>query len=83
MFKRGCCRKSRGCLQLLHELPCVECIEEVDVSGFSAEDFNGELSRFHKDSCGFLVRIASILKGQFFHTIGGLSVFTAAKILKK
>ena len=50
-----------GGLKLAHELPTVERIEEVNVSGTAVEHFYGQFAFVHVNARRLLVRIASVL----------------------
>ena len=41
VFERGCCSQTGGQLQLFHQLPRIQCVEEVDVAGTAIDDFDG------------------------------------------
>ena len=50
-----------GGLQFGHELPAVQCVEEIDVARASVQDGNGQFALFHVDARGLLVRVAPVL----------------------
>ena len=56
-------------LELLHELPDVHGIEQIDVAGFAVQELEGQLAVFHIDASGLLVRIAAVFQFEFFHRI--------------
>ena len=61
MLKRSGCGKSRSFLQLLDQLPAVESIQEVDISGLAVQDGNRQVTAvFHEDSGRLLVRVTSV-----------------------
>lgn len=61
VLERSCGREARSLLQLLDELPTIECVEQVDVSWATAEHLDGQLSLLHKHAGGFLVGVAAVL----------------------
>jgi len=70
VLKTGGSRHSRGCLELLDELPAVERIKKIDVAGTSVQHFYRELAMLHVDAGGLLIRITSVLQSYFFHFEG-------------
>ena len=61
-------RQPRGLLQLLHKLPGVESVEEVDVAGLAVQHLNGQVAAvLHEDARRLLVRVAAVLEFQFVH----------------
>ena len=61
-------RQPRGLLQLLHKLPGVESVEEVDEAGLAVQHLNGQVAAvLHEDARRLLVRIAAVLEFQFVH----------------
>ena len=68
MLKRSDRRETESLFELLDELPGVESVEKVYVSGSAAENFNGQLTAVrHIDAGGLLVGVASVFKLEFFH----------------
>ncbi len=61
-------RQPRGLLQLLHKLPGVEGVEEVDEAGLAVQHLNGQIAAvLHEDARRLLIRIAAVLEFQFVH----------------
>ena len=55
-------------LELFHELPGVEGVEEVDVAGAAAEDLDGEIGAVvHVDLRGLLIGVAAVFQFKFLH----------------
>ena len=62
MLKGGGRRKAGGFLQLSYQLPAVEGIQEVDVSGASGKHLDGQFASVsHVDPGRFLIGVASVL----------------------
>ena len=60
--------KARGGLQLAHELPGVEGVEEVDVAGLAVENGKGQVGAvLHVNAGGLLVGVAAVLELEFVH----------------
>ena len=54
--------EDEGSLQLLDELPAVECVQEVDVAGTSVQYLDGKLRAvLHVDPGRLLVGVAAVL----------------------
>ena len=54
--------------QLPHQLPCVECVEKVDVPRASVEYLHGQRAAvLHEDAGRLLVGVAAVLKRKFRH----------------
>ena len=55
--------EARGLLQLLHQLPGVQGVQEVDVAGLAVEDLQGQVAAVpHKDPGGLLVGVAAVFQ---------------------
>ena len=68
MLEGSSAGQAQGFFQLGNELPGIECVEEVNVAGPSAENLQREiLAVFHINAGGFLVGVASVLKSEFLH----------------
>ena len=68
VLEGGHCGKSQSSLELLNQLPAVEGIQEVDISGSAVENLNGQfLSIFHIDFGRLLIRITAVFQFKFFH----------------
>ena len=76
VLEAGCCRHSRGFLQFSHQLPAVQCVQEVDVPWSSAQHGEGQFAFLHKDARGFLIGIATILECKFFHNLVCISFYS-------
>ena len=62
MLETCCCRQASGLLQLAHQLPAVECVQEVDVAGTAVENLDGEFAFLHIDARRLLVGVATVLE---------------------
>ena len=61
-------RKPCCLLEFPDELPGVERVQEVDVSGLSAEHLDGQIgSVLHEDPGRLLIGVAAILEFEFVH----------------
>ena len=56
-----------GLLQLLHQLPGVEGVQEVDIPRLAVEHLDGQLALLHEDAGGLLVGVAAVFQFQFSH----------------
>ena len=61
---------ARRLLQLAHELPGVEGVEQVDVAGLAVENRKGKgCAVFHENARGLLVGVAAVFEFQLVHVI--------------
>ena len=61
MFERSGCGKSCSFLQLFYQLPAVESIQEIDISGLAVQHGHRQITAvFHEDSGRLLVRVTSV-----------------------
>ena len=67
MLEAGGGGQAGGLLQLLHQLPAVEGIQQIDIPGFAVKHLDGQLALLHVYPGGFLVGIAAILQSKFLH----------------
>ena len=67
------CGEPRHLLQLAHELPAVQCVEQIDVARPSVQHGKGQPA-IGKDACGHLVRIAAVFEGEFVHVSAPFSL---------
>ena len=59
---------ARGLLQLLHKLPGVEGVQEIDIAGAAVQNGDGQLGAVrHVDLRGLLVGVAAVFQFKFFH----------------
>ena len=78
MLEGGHSRQAQGFLQFLHQLPAVERVQEIDVSGTAGKDRDGQLAAvFHVDLRGFLVGVAAVLQFELFHGVISFSFILA------
>ena len=62
--------KARRLLQLAHELPRAEGVEQVDVAGFAVENRKGKgCAVFHENARGLLVGVAAVFEFQLVHIV--------------
>jgi hypothetical protein len=62
MLEAGGSRQTGSSLQLFYQLPCVQGIQEIDVTGTSVQYFNREFAFLHENSGRLLIGIAPVLK---------------------
>ena len=68
MLKAGCAGKAGCFLEFLNQLPGIQCIQEVDVSGTAVEHLDREFRPIlHIDACGFLIWVAAVFQFKCFH----------------
>ena len=68
VLERGNCRESERGFEFLNELPRVESIEEVDVTGSATQNFDGKLaSILHINLCRLLIGVTTVFEFKFFH----------------
>ena len=76
MLEGGHCRETESLLELLNELPAIEGIKKVDISGASAEYLYRKLRAvLHIYLCGLLIGVTAILEFKFFHFAPLLKIF--------
>ena len=57
-----------GCFQFFDQLPGVQRIHKVNISGATVEYFNGQIAVIvHAQGSGFLVGVAAVFQFKFFH----------------
>ena len=63
MLKGSRCRHACGCLQFFDQLPSVQGIQQVDITGSAIEDLDGKFGTvFHVDAGRLLIGVASVFK---------------------
>ncbi len=68
MLKRSRSRKPCGLFQFFYQLPAVQGIQEVNITGFAAQHLDREItSVLHVDAGRLLVWIASVFQLNFVH----------------
>ena len=68
VLEGGGAGQAGGLFQLPDQLPGVEGVQEVDVSGPAGEDLDGQLTAvIHVDAGGLLVGVAAVLQFKFLH----------------
>ena len=61
MLKGSSSRQAGSLLQLLHQLPAVESVQEIDITGTAVQNLNRQLCAVaHVNTCAALIRIAAI-----------------------
>ncbi len=61
-------RQTRGLLQLFHQLPGIESVQEVDIAGLAVQHLNGQVAAvLHENARRLLIRVATVLEFQFVH----------------
>ena len=55
MFERSRCRQVKRFIQFLHQLPCVERVQEVDVTGPAVDDFKRKRAILQRKNCRLLL----------------------------
>ena len=63
MLETGGGGETGGGFQLLHQLPTVESVEKVDVTGTAIKHFDGQLTIGHEYARRLLIGIAAVLQG--------------------
>ena len=82
MLKRSDRRETESLFELLDELPGVESVEKVYVSGSAAEYFYGQFAAVsHIDARGFLVGVAAVFELEFFHFYSPFQAFLFMSLL--
>src|SRR5215207_5841614 len=70
MFERSRRGQPDRLLQLTDKLPCIKCIQQVDVTRRTAKHGNRKFtSILHGHARGHLIGICSITESKFFHTV--------------
>ena len=69
---------SGGFLQLLHQLPGVQGIQEVDVAGAAVQNGDGQITAVvHVDGCRLLIGVAAVFQFKILHNGGSPSLSSA------
>ena len=68
VLERGCTGHTGSFLQLLYQLPGVQCIHKVDVAGTTVQNGNGQLGAVvHIQRSRLLIGVATVFQFKFLH----------------
>ena len=77
MLKRSGAGHAGGFLQLLHQLPGIQCVQEVDVAGAAVENGDGQVAAVvHVDLGRLLIGVAAVFQFKFFHGENSSNIFS-------
>ena len=69
MLKRCGGRKASGLFKLFDQLPGVQRVHKIDITGFAVEDFERQFAGLHENPGRSLIGIASIFQFKLFRCV--------------